>query len=196
MNKRIFLTTILCFFFSIVSVCEVNTNKIENVERIEYFFKEPSKIPFEVNEVNTEIDINDVDSLYQYIFHYQGHLSELESQMVSLANEIEEYKIIQTIPGIGKKIAATIISEIGGIDRFNHPKKLVAYSGIDLSVHSSGKFTATNRITKRGSSTLRYSLYLAILCGIRSSRNKKLKAFYDKETIRRKAFKSSACCLH
>ncbi len=27
------------------------------------------------------------------LFHYQGHLSELESQMVSLANEIEEYKI-------------------------------------------------------------------------------------------------------
>lgn len=27
------------------------------------------------------------------LFHYQGHLSELESQMVSLANEIEEYQI-------------------------------------------------------------------------------------------------------
>jgi len=85
------------------------------------------------------------------LFHYQGHLSELESQMISLASEIEEYKIIQSIPGIGEKIAATIISEIGEIDRFNHPKKLVAYAGIDPSVYSSGKFTATtNRITKRG----------------------------------------------
>lgn len=58
------------------------------------------------------------------LFHYQGHLSELESQMISLASEIEEYKIIQSIPGIGEKIAATIISEIGEIDRFNHPRKL------------------------------------------------------------------------
>ncbi|PQD93632.1 IS110 family transposase [Pradoshia eiseniae] len=116
------------------------------------------------------------------LFHYQGHLSELENQMISLANEIEEYKIIQSIPGIGEKIAATIISEIGEIDRFNHPKKLVAYAGIDPSVHSSGKFTATtNHITKRGSSRLRHSLYLAVLCGIRSSRNKKLKEFYDKK---------------
>ena len=116
------------------------------------------------------------------LFHYQGHLSELESQMVSLANEIEEYKIIQSIPGIGEKIAATIISEIGEIDRFNHPKKLVAFAGIDPSVHSSGKFTATtNHITKRGSSRLSHSLYLAVLCGIRSSRNKKLKEFYDKK---------------
>ena len=51
------------------------------------------------------------------LFHYQGHLSELERQMISLASEIEEYKIIQSIPGIGKKIAATTISEIGEIDR-------------------------------------------------------------------------------
>jgi transposase len=45
----------------------------------------------------------------------------------------------------------TIISEISGIDRFNHPKKLVAFTGIDPSVHESGKFKATiNQITKRG----------------------------------------------
>ena len=56
--------------------------------------------------------------------------------MVFLANDIEEYKIIQPIAGIGGKIAATIISEIGEIDRFNHPKKLVAFAGIDPSVHS------------------------------------------------------------
>ncbi|WP_255314241.1 transposase [Bacillus sp. FJAT-26390] len=55
------------------------------------------------------------------------------------------------IPGIGTKIAATILAEIGEIDRFDH-KKLVAFAGIDPSVFSSGKFTATrNKITKRGS---------------------------------------------
>ncbi|MGG4202515.1 transposase, partial [Peribacillus frigoritolerans] len=79
----------------------------------------------------------------ELLFHYQGHLSELEDRIVALANELEEYKIIQSIPGIGEKIAATIISEIGEIDRFNHPKKLVAFAGVDPSVHSSGKFTAT-----------------------------------------------------
>jgi transposase len=98
----------------------------------------------------------------ELLFHYQGHLSDLEDRIVALANELEEYKIIQSIPGIGEKIAATIISEIGEIDRFNHPKKLVAFAGVDPSVHSSGKFTATiNRMTKRGSSRLRHSLYLS-----------------------------------
>ena len=89
---------------------------------------------------------------------------------MALANELEEYKIIQSIPGIGEKIAATIISEIGEIDRFNHPKKLVAFAGVDPSVHSSGKFTATiNRITKRGSSITSFSV------SCRTMRNKKFK---------------------
>jgi hypothetical protein len=35
---------------------------------------------------------------------------------------MEEYKIIQSIPDLGEKIAATIFSEIGEIDWFNHPK--------------------------------------------------------------------------
>ncbi|MGE7594268.1 IS110 family transposase [Peribacillus frigoritolerans] len=134
----------------------------------------------------------------ELLFHYQGHLSELENRIVALANEMEEYKIIQSIPGIGEKIAATIISEIGEIDRFNHPKKLVAFAGVDPSVHASGKFTATiNRITKRGSSRLRHSLYLAVLCGIRSSRNKKLKEFYDKKKSEGKPAKVSiVACIN
>lgn len=86
------------------------------------------------------------------VLQYQEHLSKLAAEIDALAKEIEEYEIIQSIPGIGEKIAATIISEIGEIDRFNHPKKLVAFAGIDPSVYSSGRFTASiNRITKRGS---------------------------------------------
>ncbi|SFM75783.1 Transposase IS116/IS110/IS902 family protein [Psychrobacillus psychrodurans] len=73
----------------------------------------------------------------------------MEIRIVTLANELEDYRIVQSIPGVGEKIAATIISEIGEIDRFSHPKKLVAFAGVDPSVHSSGKFTATtNLITK------------------------------------------------
>ncbi len=37
-----------------------------------------------------------------------------------------------SIPGIGEKIAATIISEIGEIDRFNDPKKLIAFAELIL----------------------------------------------------------------
>lgn len=97
------------------------------------------------------------------LLQYQEHLSALENQIDALAMDIEEYEIIQSIPGIGGKIAATILSEIGEIDRFNHPKKLVAFAGVDPRVFESGKFTATiNRISKRGSSRLRHTLFARI----------------------------------
>jgi transposase len=58
----------------------------------------------------------------QMLLQYQEYLAKLDDQIDALAGEIEEYKIIQSIPGIGEKIAATIFSEIGEIERFNHPK--------------------------------------------------------------------------
>lgn len=122
-------------------------------------------------------------SLEMYIkllLEYQKHLSVLKEEIDAQAKELDDYDLIQSIPGIGDKIAATILSEIGGIDRFSHPKKLVAFSGIDPRVHESGKFKATqNRMTKRGSSKLRQALYTAVLCGLRKSRNTRLIAFYQ-----------------
>ena len=94
-----------------------------------------------------------------------------------------------------------IISEIGEIYRFNHPKKLVAFAGIDPSIYESGRFKGTvNRITKRGSSRLRRALYLAVKCAIGDCRkkkttneiiprNKRLREFYDKKREEGKPFK-------
>jgi hypothetical protein len=79
-------------------------------------------------------------SLNMYIdmlLQYKEHLSKLEAEIDALAKEIEEYNIIKSIPGIGEKIAATFISEIGEIDRFTNPKKLVAFAGVDPSVFES-----------------------------------------------------------
>lgn len=115
----------------------------------------------------------------------------MEREIDELAAQLEEYELLQSIPGIGEKIAATIISEIGEIGRFNHPKKLVAFAGLDPSVFESGRFKSTkNHITKRGSARLRHMLYTAVRCSIRDSRkkkttpetlarNKRLRAFYD-----------------
>jgi len=128
--------------------------------------------------------------LISLIIQYQEHLSRLEENIDALAKEIEEYDLIQSIPGIGNKIAATILSEIGEVDRFDHPKKLVAFAGIDPSVFASGKFTATrNRITKRGSRQLRYALVMAVQCGLIRSRNMRLKDFYDRKRAEGKPHK-------
>lgn len=71
-------------------------------------------------------------------------------------------KLLMSIPGIGVTIAPTLIAEIGDITRFNDPKALIAYAGLDPRVRQSGYSLQRNtRLTKRGSPYLRRVLYLA-----------------------------------
>ncbi|MFU8795119.1 MAG: IS110 family transposase, partial [Dethiobacteria bacterium] len=86
--------------------------------------------------------------------------------------------VLETIPGIGPVLAAAIIGEVGDISRFPNAKALVAYAGLDATVKASGQFEGTrNRISKRGSPTLRNSLWLAAVTARRF--NPELKAFYE-----------------
>ena len=59
-------------------------------------------------------------------------------------------------------MGAVIVSEIGDINRFDAPGKLVAFAGLDVKVNQSGEFMGTkNKIFKRGSPYLRRAIWLA-----------------------------------
>lgn len=74
---------------------------------------------------------------------------------------------LTTIPGIGTTLGATILSEIGDINRFDKPKQLIAYAGIDPSVKQSGNFVGTqSHMSKRGSPYLRRALWLAAVVAV------------------------------
>jgi len=139
----------------IASLC-TSRSKQWAKERSKLLITAAKKNPFQINLYRSLLV--SLEMHIKMVLQYKEHLSNLKAEIDVLVKEIEEYNIIQSIPGIGKKIAATIISEIGEIDRFDNPKKLVAFTGVDPSVFESGKFTATrNRITKRGSSRLRHA---------------------------------------
>jgi len=91
----------------------------------------------------------------------------LESQINDIEKRVGDFikksdNVITSIPGIGDMTAAIIISEIGDINRFNNPGQVLAFAGLDPSVKQSGTFNASStRMSKRGSSLLRYALILA-----------------------------------
>ena len=94
----------------------------------------------------------------------------LDKQIEALDCQILEYYekfdcYLHTIPGIGMTAAATILAEIGDINRFKSSSALVAYAGIDPTVKQSGEFCSTrNHMSKRGSPYLRYAIFLAASC--------------------------------
>lgn len=126
--------------------------------------------------------ITSLRSMLSVIRGFQLQLAELEKTIFELSETIAEVRLLESIPGVGRKLATSIIAEIGDAMQFQHPKQLVAYAGLDPSVFSSGKFTATqNRITKRGSKRLRRAVYLAVTCGLRGGLNLRMREYYDKK---------------
>ena len=91
----------------------------------------------------------------------------LDKQIEALDCQILEYYekfdcYLHTIPGIGMIAAATILAEIGDINRFKSSSALVAFAGIDPTVRQSGEFSSThNHMSKRGSPYLRHAIFLA-----------------------------------
>jgi transposase len=62
---------------------------------------------------------------------------------------------LQCLRGIRQLTAATIVSEIGPLSRFTHPRQLMGYSGTVPSEHSSGDRVRRGAITKTGNAHLR-----------------------------------------
>ncbi|MFB9331168.1 IS110 family transposase, partial [Paenibacillus aurantiacus] len=62
------------------------------------------------------------------LMEYQNHLAELEQAMKAKATSIPGFDLLCSIPGIGDKLAATILAEVGDVSSFDHAKKLVAFA--------------------------------------------------------------------
>ena len=85
------------------------------------------------------------------------------AKMDELARQLPEFETVSNMSGVGNKIRARLIAEIGDVRRFKNSNCLIAYAGIDVPPFQSGQFVATNRrITKRGNKHLRKVGYEAM----------------------------------
>ena len=89
-------------------------------------------------------------------------INEIEAAIKTIIDEMAPP--ILTIPGMGYRMGAMILAEIGDFSRFDSPDKVLAYAGLSPSTYQSGKLNATGayaHMEKRGSRYLRYALYNA-----------------------------------
>lgn len=90
----------------------------------------------------------------------EGQMKVLDEKIARMLDETPG-KWLTTVPGIGPTLAAQITGEIGDPYRFSSSRKLVAYAGMDATVRQSGESEESGRMSKRGSSQLRYALIRA-----------------------------------
>ena len=107
----------------------------------------------------------------------------IEAEIQEIVSKQENY--LTTITGIGDITAAVLMAEVGDIKRFERPNQLLAFAGLDASVHQSGDFTGTkNRLSKRGSPYLRRAIWQAAF--VAAFKDPALSLYYQKVEKTRK----------
>ena len=89
-----------------------------------------------------------------------AEIQEIEAEIQTIMEELRSP--VTTIPGIGFRMGAMLLAEIGDFSRFDSPDKLLAYAGMSPSTYQSGQLkNCYPHMEKRGSRYLRYALYNA-----------------------------------
>jgi len=118
----------------------------------------------------------------------EAQIREAEAHLGTLLDG-ELVRRLRTIPGAGPAIVATLIAEIGDINRFSEFDKLVAYIGVHPAEKSSGekgKDPETSwRMSKAGNAYLRTALYRMAIVGIQH--NPVIKGHYARKRAQGKS---------
>jgi len=104
--------------------------------------------------------------------HTRKAIEELDQAMLDLIRSDEslgkDARRLQTIPGVGPVLAATLMGELGDLRAFEHPKQLAHFVGVAPVVRSSGtSVDAQPHMSKRGNSRVRRMLYMGAMAAIR-----------------------------
>ena len=122
-----------------------------------------------------------VEDVKKNIAHLTKRVTHIEGAAVGVINGDaplrEQYDILLSAPGIGRRSAILLLSELAVLDPTMTERQLVAYAGLDPRVYESGTSVhKPARISKVGNARLRAILYMNALTAIRHDRG--ARAFY------------------
>jgi len=141
--------------------CRINLEKQNR--QVQNFLESKAHLPVDVCKIYNKLSKN----LINEINKIQQKIDKLISSSKELNQDIEN---MQTIPGIGKKTAVTILAEVPNIRDFNSAREFAAFAGLTPKHHSSGiSISKKSRISKIGSGKLRHVLYFPAMSAMQSS---------------------------
>ncbi len=79
----------------------------------------------------------------------QSRIKRIDHEIKNQCSSLEDYSLLQTIPGYGPWVAACFIAYFGSINNYVHHRQLTKYAGIDLEYSQSGKFHSRAIISKK-----------------------------------------------
>jgi len=125
--------------------------------------------------------------------------AQLEQWADDVLGRHADYRLLQTIPGVGPVFALTILAEAGDLRRFAHHRQFLKFCGLDLAKNHSGTIRGPERLSKRGNARLRCTFWFAGRVAVRL-RESSIRDKYERYTAadprspdrRRKAYTAIA----
>jgi len=103
------------------------------------------------------------------LLHLKKRADDITRILVKLCRSMkqEELTLLTSIRGIATKTAAPFLAELGNYQDFASHKKVLAFAGLDPTIHQSGKFEGISMISRRGNRHLRKVIYNMTFCVVR-----------------------------
>ena len=103
----------------------------------------------------TDLFREELFGLYGELRHLDERIAHYDEKIEQIAQADERTQRLQTIPGIGPKIATALLAAIGDIHAFKNGRELAAWLGLVPRQHSTGGKPTLLGISKRGDVYLR-----------------------------------------
>jgi transposase len=127
-------------------------------------------------------------SIETMIGFLEKQIAEIDEQISTTVNDDDSMRhdraLLESIPGIGKRVATTLLGEIPNIVEFRNGKQLAAFVGLCPREHQSGNRASRSWLAKSGNRHVRNVLYMPALTAMRH--NPILSAFRERMYARGK----------
>ena len=181
------------------SLCRVLNDFSEQATRInlqiqEYMNLWNLQLPNGLKGFTTKKALNHMVSLSDHptLQKYADHLSYLQREIEDIKVRLEELyagnesiRILKSIRGISIQTAATVVSSIDGVERFDSPEKLTSHFGLNLTRNASGGVEGGRHITKQGDPIVRKLLANVVLKVVKYYPKSDIAEFYRRMTGRK-----------
>ena len=97
----------------------------------------------------------------------EEQIAKINQRLIDAHADHPYIPLLMSVPGIRWVLAFTIAAEIGEIERFDSPTKLVGYTGLCPRVNQSGESDRRGPLTKHGPTYLRWAMLEATMHALR-----------------------------
>ena len=130
-----------------------------------------------------------------------SQILQLRDQRTEIAKDVEKVldahplaRVLTSMPGVGVKIAARLLAEIGGdVPAFPTAGHLAAYAGLAPVTKRSGTSIRGEHVNRGGNKRLKNALFMAAFTSLRA--DPASRAYYDRKRAEGKKHNAALICL-